>query len=123
MNELVNIPTYGEAKWRDNGDEREVVVERTNETNSVPGIISSMVEMDIGVKPIGQNLHQGSQLPVASRLCLCSQFWFKKSIDNFEGVLGQTYRPGYVSPVKRVAPMPMMGGEHQIKLYGPNYNV
>ncbi|KAG4936147.1 hypothetical protein JHK85_051066 [Glycine max] len=97
MNELVNIPTYGEAKWRDNGDEREVVVERTNETNSVPGIISSMVEMDIGVKPIGQNLHQG--------------------------VLGQTYRPGYVSPVKRVAPMPMMGGEHQIKLYGPNYNV
>ncbi|KAG4979761.1 hypothetical protein GLYMA_12G068700v4 [Glycine max] len=112
--ELVNIPTDGEAEWRINGDEREVVVERTDGTNSVRVTVSGLVEMDISVKPIGEqeNKVHNYQLPSDDAFAhLETQFKFKKSTDNFEGVLGQTYRPGYVSPVKRGVPMPMMGGE------------
>lgn len=42
-----NIPTDGDAEWRANGEEREVVVERTDDTNTVrvqvanrPGYVS-----------------------------------------------------------------------------------
>ncbi|KAG4968050.1 hypothetical protein JHK87_033701 [Glycine soja] len=102
--ELVNIPTYGEAKWRANGEERQVVMERTNETNSVTVTISGLVELDIHFFQLDRTCTKvhNYQLPTDYSFShLETQLWFKKSIDNFEGVLGQTYRPGYVSPVKR----------------------
>ncbi|KHN32078.1 hypothetical protein glysoja_028873 [Glycine soja] len=105
---------------RANGDEREVVVERTDETNSVRVTVSGLVELDIGVKPIGEqeNKVHNYQLPSDDAFShLETQFRFKKSTDNFEGVLGQTYRPGYVSPVKRGVPMPMMGRENQYQTF------
>ena len=114
--EVINVPTDGEAEWRGNGDEREVVVERTDETNSVRVTVSGLVEMDISVKPIGEqeNKVHNYQLPQNDAFAhLETQFRFKKSTDKFEGVLGQTYRPGYVSPVKRGVAMPMMGGENK----------
>ncbi|KOM50696.1 hypothetical protein LR48_Vigan08g152300 [Vigna angularis] len=114
--ELVNVPIDGEAEWRANGNEREVVVERTDETNTVRVMVSGLVEMDISVKPIGEkeNKVHNYQLPQDDSFAhLETQFRFKKSTDHFEGVLGQTYRPGYVSPVKRGVPMPMMGGENK----------
>ncbi|CAJ1979316.1 unnamed protein product [Sphenostylis stenocarpa] len=114
--ELINLPTDGEAEWRANGDEREVIVERTDDTNSVRVMVSGLVEMDISVKPIGEkeNKIHNYELPQDDAFAhLETQFRFKKSTDNFEGVLGQTYRPGYVSPVKRGVPMPMMGGENK----------
>ncbi|XP_027348563.1 uncharacterized protein LOC113860110 [Abrus precatorius] len=112
--ELVNVPKDGEAEWRVNGDQREVVVERTDETNSVTVRVSGLVEMDITVRPIGEkeNKVHNYQLPPDDAFAhLETQFKFKKDTDNFEGVLGQTYRPGYVSTVKKSVPMPMMGGE------------
>jgi hypothetical protein len=36
--------------------------------------------------------------------------------DNVDGVLGQTYRPGFKNPVKVGVPMPIMGGESQFKV-------
>jgi len=120
--ELVNIPTYGEAKWRANGEERQVVMERTNETNSVTVTISGLVELDIHFFQLDRTCTKvhNYQLPTDYSFShLETQLWFEKSIDNFEGVLGQTYRPGYVSPVKRGVPMPIMGGEHQIKIIWP----
>ncbi|KAK3022490.1 hypothetical protein RJ639_045819 [Escallonia herrerae] len=38
-------------------------------------------------------------------------FRFSNLSDRVEGVLGKTYRPDYISPVKRGVPMPMTGGE------------
>ncbi|KAK4267359.1 hypothetical protein QN277_024146 [Acacia crassicarpa] len=40
-----------------------------------------------------------------------TQFRFKNLSNFAEGVLARTYRPNYVSPVKRGVPMPIMGGE------------
>ncbi|KAK7262330.1 hypothetical protein RJT34_29898 [Clitoria ternatea] len=112
--EDISVPTDGDAEWRANGDEKEVVVERTDETNSVRVTVAGLVELDISVKPIGEqeNKVHNYQLPSDDAFAhLEVQFRFKKNTDNFEGVLGQTYRPGYVSPVKRGVAMPMMGGE------------
>ena len=95
-------------------------MERTDETNSVRVTVSGLVELDIGVKPIGEqeNKVHNYQLPSDDAFAhLETQFRFKKSTDNFEGVLGQTYRPGYVSPVKRGVPMPMMGRENQYQTF------
>jgi hypothetical protein len=40
---------------------------------------------------------------------------FRGLSDNVDGVLGQTYRPGFQNPVKVGVPMPIMGGESQFK--------
>lgn len=112
--EEISVPTDGEAEWRANGDEREVVVERTDETNNVRVTVSGLLEMDIRVRPIGEkeNKVHNYQLPSGDAFAhLETQFRFKKHTDSIEGILGQTYRPSYVSPVKRGVPMPMMGGE------------
>lgn len=117
--ELVSIPTDGEAEWRANGDEREVVVERTDDSNSVRVTVSGLLEIDIRVRPIGEkeNKVHNYQLPSGDAFAhLETQFRFKKHTDNIEGVLGQTYRPGYVSPVKRGVAMPMMGGEDKYQI-------
>ena len=97
-------------------------MERTNETNSVTVTISGLVELDIHFFQLDRTCTKvhNYQLPTDYSFShLETQLWFEKSIDNFEGVLGQTYRPGYVSPVKRGVPMPIMGGEHQIKIIWP----
>ncbi|GFZ20470.1 late embryogenesis abundant protein-related [Actinidia rufa] len=87
--EEVNIPTDGEAEWRVSTGERQVEVERTDDVNSVRVKVTGLVEMD--VQRYNSNSFELSEL--------------------VDGVLGKTYRPGYVSPVRRGVPMPMMGGE------------
>ncbi|XVE59814.1 hypothetical protein DITRI_Ditri05aG0077100 [Diplodiscus trichospermus] len=112
--EAVNIPYDGEAEWRTNGEEREVVVERTDEKNSVRVKVYGLVEIDIRVRPIGkeENRVHNYQLPDDDAFAhLETQFKFTNLSDLVEGVLGKTYQPDYVSPVKRGVPMPMMGGE------------
>lgn len=112
--ELVAIPTDDDAEWKTNGAEREVAVERTDDKNSVRVTVSGLLEMDIRVRPIGEkeNKAHNYQLPSNDAFAhLETQFKFKNPTDFIEGVLGQTYRPSYVSPVKRGVAMPMMGGE------------
>lgn len=112
--EAINIPTDGEAEWRSDGEERQVVVERTDDTNAVKVTVAGLLEMDIKVRPIGkhENKVHNYQLPDNDAFAhLETQFRFKNLTDLVEGVLGKTYRPDYVSPVKTGVPMPMMGGE------------
>jgi len=112
--ELVTIPSDGDAEWKSSGNQREVIVERTDDTNSIRVTVSGLLEMDIRVRPIGEkeNMAHNYQLPSDDAFAhLETQFKFKNPTDSIEGVLGQTYRPSYVSPVKRGVAMPMMGGE------------
>ena len=123
--EAVNIPTDGEAEWRTNSEEREVVVERTDDTNSVKVTVAGLVELNVKVSAIGEqeNKVHNYQLPADDAFAhLETQFKFTKVTDLVEGILGKTYRPDYVSPVKRGVPMPMMGGEDKYQtpsLYSP----
>lgn len=123
--ETINIPNEGEAEWRTSGEERQVVVERTDDTNSVRVRVAGLVEMDIRVTPIGENDNKvhNYQLPADDAFAhLETQFRFSNLSDLVEGVLGKSYRPDYVSPVKIGVPMPMMGGEDKYQtpsLYSP----
>ncbi|XP_042509179.1 uncharacterized protein LOC122084819 [Macadamia integrifolia] len=116
--ETVQIPTDEEAEWRSSGGDREVVIERTDDTNSVRVTVAGLVEMDVKVTPIGakENRVHNYQLPPNDAFAhLETQFRFKSLSESVEGVLGQTYRPDYVSPVKIGVPMPMMGGEDKYR--------
>ncbi|KAM7502072.1 hypothetical protein LguiB_000976 [Lonicera macranthoides] len=123
--ELVTIPTDGLAEWRASDAERKVRVERTDDTNAVRVKVAGLVEMDVKVTPISEkeNKVQNYQLPSNDAFAhLETQFRFTNLSDKVEGILGKTYRPGYISPAKRGVPMPMMGGEDKYQtpsLYSP----
>ncbi|KAJ8543918.1 hypothetical protein K7X08_025536 [Anisodus acutangulus] len=111
--ETVNVPTDGDAEWSINTAERSVVVERTDDHNSVRLTVSGLLQLDVKVVPIGEkeNKVHNYQLSADDAFAhLETQFKFNLSKD-VEGILGKTYQPGYVSPVKRGVPMPIMGGE------------
>ncbi|OVA18098.1 Root cap [Macleaya cordata] len=112
--DTVEVPTDGEAEWRINDGVRDVVVERTDDTNSVRVTVSGLVEIDIKVTPIGAEENRVHKYHIPSDDAFAhleTQFRFVNLSDSVEGVLGQTYRRDYVSPVKVGVPMPMMGGE------------
>ncbi|XP_058092256.1 uncharacterized protein LOC131238647 [Magnolia sinica] len=117
----VVVPTDEEAEWRilsDNVRGREVVVERTDVTNSIKVTIAGLMEMDVKVTPIGEveNRVHNYRLPEDDAFAhLETQFKFNDLTDMVEGVLGQTYRPNYISPVKIGVPMPTMGGEDKYR--------
>lgn len=123
--EAVVIAIDGEAEWRTNGETREVIVERTDDANNIRVTIARLVEIDIRVRPIGEkeNWVHKYQLPADDAFAhLEMQFRFSNLTDLVEGVLGKTYRPDYVSPVKIGVPMPMVGGEDKYQtpsLYSP----
>jgi hypothetical protein len=110
----INIPTDGDAEWRVDSDGREVVVERTDDVNSVRVKVTGLVELDIKVVPIREeeNRIHNYQIPADDAFAhLETQFKFIDLSDDVEGILGKTYQPGYVSPAKKGVFMPMMGGE------------
>lgn len=114
----VDIPADGDSEWRTNGEEREVLVERTDDINTIRVAVSDLVELNIKVRPIGkeENRIHNYQLPEDDAFAhLETQFKFFNLTDVVEGILGKTYRPDYVSPVKVGVAMPMMGGEDKYK--------
>ncbi|CAL1403431.1 unnamed protein product [Linum trigynum] len=112
--EKVDIPTGGEAEWRTVTAGREVVVERTDDVNTVKVTVGGLAELSVRIRPIGEeeNRVHNYQLPEGDSFAhLETQFKFQNLTDEVEGVLGKTYRPDYVSPAKVGVPMPMLGGE------------
>lgn len=124
--EEVLLADDGDAEWRpgppgseEETGEREVVVERTAERNSAKVTVAGVVEVDVKVVPITaeDDRKHSYRLPAGDAFAhLEMQFRFVRLTAAVEGVLGQTYRPGYVSPVKKGVAMPMMGGEDKYQL-------
>ncbi|KAG6515312.1 uncharacterized protein LOC121972719 [Zingiber officinale] len=124
--EEVLVPEEGDDEWRprppgseEEAAEREVVVERTAERNSVKVTAAGVVEVDVKVVPITaeDDRKHSYRLPAGDAFAhLEMQFRFVRLTAAVEGVLGQTYRPGYVSPVKKGVAMPLMGGEDKYQL-------
>ncbi|GLJ52393.1 hypothetical protein SUGI_1114430 [Cryptomeria japonica] len=91
-----------------------MTIERIDNTNNVNLIVPGVVDIVMGVAPIleKENLMHNYQLPADDVFAhLEMQFKFFNLSSEVEGVLGQTYRPGFENPVKRGVPMPIMGGE------------
>ncbi|KAL3518369.1 hypothetical protein ACH5RR_020958 [Cinchona calisaya] len=113
-NQMIKIPLNGEAEWRINTGKRIVVIERTDDFNTVRATISGLLQVDVKVTPIGEqeNKVHNYQIPSDDAFAhLETQFKFFKLSDFVEGVLGKTYQPGYESKVKMGVAMPLMGGE------------
>nr|VDC87238.1 unnamed protein product [Brassica oleracea] len=112
--ELITLPEDEQTEWRKTSGQREIVIERTDERNSVRVLVSGLVQMDIRVRPIGkeENRVHNYQLPQDDAFAhLETQFKFLDLSELVEGVLGKTYRPDYVSSAKVGVPMPVVGGE------------
>ncbi|KAJ4868349.1 late embryogenesis abundant protein-related / LEA protein-related [Raphanus sativus] len=112
--ELITLPEDEQSEWRANSGQREIVVERTDERNSVRVLVSGLVQMDMRVRPIGkeENRVHNYQLPQDDPFAhLETQFTFLNLSELVEGVLGKTYRPDYVSSAKIGVSMPVVGGE------------
>ena len=111
--EPVRIPTNREVEWRTKGEDRQVVVERTNNTNNVRVKMARFVELYIKIRPIGkeENKVHNYRLPDDDAFAhLETQFKFSNLSDLVEGVLGKTYKPNYVTSVKISVPMPSYDG-------------
>lgn len=112
-------------QWSTTSAGRQVLIERTMDVNTVRATVSGLVQMDIRVVPIGdkENRVHHYQLPSDNAFAhLEVTFRFFSLSKAVEGVLGKTYKEGYVSPVKRGVPMPIMGGEDKYRtpsLYSP----
>ncbi|CAH1452598.1 unnamed protein product [Lactuca virosa] len=110
----VNVPFTGDAEWKTNTGVREVSVERTDDTNTVRVTVGGLVEIDMKAVPVTKEDEKAHNYQLPSNDAFAhfeTQFRFSNLSDNVEGILGKTYRPGYVSPVKRGIAMPLMGGE------------
>lgn len=125
----VELAMDGAAEWRRNTDQgREVMIERTDNKNSIKIIITGLLEVNVKVTPIGEeeNRVHNYQLPSDDAFAhLETEFSFVKLTDMADGVLGKTYRPDYVSPVKTGVAMPVMGGEGKYRtpsLLSPSCN-
>ncbi|CAL5326639.1 unnamed protein product [Camellia sinensis] len=95
-----------------------LVEERTAMSNSIIVTMPGVVEMSVSVVPVTKEDDGIHNYQIPSDDCFAHlevQFKFLQLSEKVEGVLGQTYRPDFKSPVKRGVPMPVMGGEDKFK--------
>lgn len=106
------LPRGHRTVW--NSLEDELIVERTGESNSINVEIPNLMQLAISVVPITEEDNRVHKYGIPSDDCfahLAIEFKYLRLSPAVEGVLGQTYRPDFKSPVKVGVPMPIMGGE------------
>ncbi|XP_072971925.1 uncharacterized protein [Typha angustifolia] len=89
-------------------------VERTDTVNNVIITLPKVFQLMAAVVPVTAEDDRIHGYGVPADDCFAHlevQFKFFGLSEKVEGVLGQTYRPDFQSPVKRGVPMPVMGGE------------
>jgi Root cap len=100
------------SKWI--SEDNALLVERTEQLNSVMITVNEVAEISVSVVPITEEddrIH-GYNIPKDDSFAhLEVQFRFFSISKEVEGVLGRTYQPDYVSTVKRGVEMPVVGGE------------
>lgn len=110
------IPENHEALWA--SPDGAVTIERTARRNSAIVRLKGTAEISVRVVPITpqeDRVHNYQLPPDDCFAHLDLRFDFVDLSDIVDGVLGQTYRPNFVNPVKRGVPMPVMGGEDRYR--------
>ncbi|KAF3332978.1 Root cap [Carex littledalei] len=99
------------SKW--NSADDTLLIERTERVNSVMITVNEVAEISVSVIPVTEQddrIH-GYNIPKGDCFAhLQVQFRFFGISQEVEGVLGRTYRPDYVTTVKRGVEMPVLGG-------------
>lgn len=87
---------------------------RVGPANSVAMAIKDRMEVSLTVIPISKKANQVHKYAIPEDVdCFAHfdmQFKFYNLSSAVNGVLGQTYQPGFVNPVNRSVAMPIMGG-------------
>ncbi|KAG0598929.1 hypothetical protein M758_12G112900 [Ceratodon purpureus] len=90
-----------------------MTLKRTSATNSVDLEIKEKMGVSLNAVPIGKHESDVHHYGITSDDCFAHmdmQFRFYNLSAAVDGVLGQTYQPGFVNPVTRGVAMPVMGG-------------
>ena len=91
----------------------DMTLNRIGATNAVDLVIKEKMGVSLTVVPIGKEENRVHKYGITDEDCFAHfdmQFRFYNLSSSVNGVLGQTYQPGFVSPVKRGVAMPIMGG-------------
>ncbi|XP_078148944.1 uncharacterized protein LOC144544334 [Carex rostrata] len=99
------------SKW--NSEDDTLLIERTERVNSLMITVNGVAEISVTVVPVTEQDDKIHGYNIPKDDCFAHlevQFRFLGISQEVEGVLGRTYRPDYVSTVKRGVEMPVVGG-------------
>ncbi|KAJ4829799.1 hypothetical protein Tsubulata_022102 [Turnera subulata] len=118
--EPLYLPEKEGAKWQSRNAPG-VSITRVSDSNSVTVEAEGLFKITAKVVPITQEDSRIHNYGVTKDDCLAHldlRFKFYSLSNQVNGVLGQTYRPGYVSRVNVGAKMSVMGGDREFRTSG-----
>lgn len=110
--EELAIPHGHFSTWE--SPENKVRVERTSSKNSIMLTIDEVAEISVNVVPVTKEDSRIHNYQIPEDDCFAHlevQFKFYGLSPKVEGVLGRTYQPDFVNPVKPGVAMAVVGGE------------
>ncbi|CAO2181617.1 unnamed protein product [Urochloa humidicola] len=111
--EPVDIDAVKKARWVSNSNVPGLSIRRMDAVNTVMVELAGVFSISANAVPITERdnrVHKYGKTAGDSLVHLDLGFQFHNLTKDVDGVLGQTYRPGYVTKVDIKAKMPIMGG-------------
>lgn len=115
-NEVIFLPFGHLSKWE--SSEKDLVLERISDTNSVVISLSDFAEISVSVVPVTKEDDKVHSYMIPEDNCFAHlevQFKFFDLSKNVEGVLGRTYQPDFENPAKAGVAMAVVGGEDKYR--------
>ncbi|GLU09180.1 hypothetical protein SLE2022_260530 [Rubroshorea leprosula] len=113
----ISLPETDGAKWHPESTTG-ISISRAGDTNNAVIEVEGNFKITAKVVPITEEDSRIHNYGITQEDCFAHLdlgFKFYSPSDKVNGVLGQTYKPGYMSPVNIGAKMPVMGGDRKFE--------